>query len=52
MFDYFIDSETKQFVSWTESLGRFELDPDVPLQVIIILFTVFGIGYSFWLCFC
>lgn len=34
VFDYYIDSESKQFVSWTESLGRFELDPDVPLQVI------------------
>lgn len=33
VFDYFVDHETKQFVPWTESLGRFELDPDVPLQV-------------------
>lgn len=37
VFDYYIDSETKQFVSWSESLGRFELDPDMPLQVIIYL---------------
>ncbi|XP_023310922.1 dynein beta chain, ciliary-like, partial [Anoplophora glabripennis] len=36
VFDYFIDSETKQFVSWTESLGRFELDPDVPLQAVLV----------------
>lgn len=34
VFDFFIDNESKQFVSWTESLGRFELDPDIPLQVI------------------
>lgn len=33
VFDYYIDPETKQFVSWSESLTRFELDPDVPLQV-------------------
>lgn len=33
VFDYSIDSETKQFIPWSESLGRFELDPDIPLQV-------------------
>ncbi|KAJ8921300.1 hypothetical protein NQ315_013774 [Exocentrus adspersus] len=36
VFDYFIDSETKQFVSWSESLGRFELDPDTPLQAVLV----------------
>lgn len=34
VFDYYIDSETKQFVPWTQKLGRFELDHDMPLQVI------------------
>lgn len=33
VFDYYIDTETKQFAPWSESLGRFELDPDMPLQV-------------------
>nr|CAD7405001.1 unnamed protein product [Timema poppensis] len=32
VFDYYIDTETKQFVAWTERLPRFNLDPDVPLQ--------------------
>ncbi|EFA11309.2 dynein beta chain, ciliary [Tribolium castaneum] len=36
VFDYYIDSESKQFVPWTESLGRFELDPDVPLQAVLV----------------
>ncbi|XP_045482107.1 dynein beta chain, ciliary [Harmonia axyridis] len=36
VFDYFIDSETKQFVPWSESLGRFELDPDMPLQAVLV----------------
>nr|CAI5851783.1 unnamed protein product [Callosobruchus analis] len=36
VFDYYIDFETKQFVNWTESLGRFELDPDVPLQAVLV----------------
>lgn len=34
VFDYYIDPETKQFVPWTQRLGRFELDHDMPLQVI------------------
>jgi len=33
VFDYYIDSETKQFVPWTEKIPKFELDPDMPLQV-------------------
>ncbi|XP_044764909.1 dynein beta chain, ciliary [Coccinella septempunctata] len=36
VFDYYIDSETKQFVPWSESLGRFELDPDIPLQAVLV----------------
>lgn len=36
VFDYYIDDETKQFVSWSEKLGRFELDPDVPLQAVLV----------------
>ncbi|XP_031336595.1 dynein beta chain, ciliary isoform X1 [Photinus pyralis] len=36
VFDYFIDTETKQFLPWTERLGRFELDPEVPLQAILV----------------
>lgn len=34
VFDCYIDTETKQFVPWTQRLGRFELDHDMPLQVI------------------
>lgn len=33
VFDFYIDTETKQFFPWTECLGKFELDPDMPLQV-------------------
>lgn len=33
VFDYFIDPETKQFTSWSEKIIKFELDPDIPLQV-------------------
>ena len=33
VFDYFIDSETKKFVPWTEKVPKFELDSEMPLQV-------------------
>ena len=34
VFDYYIDAETKQFTLWTERVPKFELDSDIPLQVI------------------
>ena len=34
VFDYYIDQETKQWTLWTERVPKFELDPDMPLQVI------------------
>lgn len=37
VFDYFIDSETKKFTPWSEKMVPFELEPDVPLQVLITL---------------
>lgn len=33
VFDFYIDSETKQFVSWSEKMPRFVLDSDMPMQV-------------------
>ncbi len=33
VFDYYIDPETKKFEPWTKRVPKFELDPDVPLQV-------------------
>ncbi|XP_015596133.2 dynein beta chain, ciliary [Cephus cinctus] len=36
VFDYFIDSETKEFVPWTDRLPKFELDPDMPLQAALV----------------
>lgn len=34
IFDYYIDPESKKFMPWTDKVPTFELDPDVPLQVI------------------
>ncbi|KAF5277248.1 hypothetical protein FQR65_LT00356 [Abscondita terminalis] len=36
VFDYYIDTDTKQFLPWTERLGRFELDPEIPLQAVLV----------------
>ena len=33
VFDYFIDPETKKFEPWSKKTEKFELDPDMPLQV-------------------
>ncbi|XP_050527559.1 dynein beta chain, ciliary isoform X2 [Daktulosphaira vitifoliae] len=32
VFDYFIDTETKEFLPWSDIIPKFELDPDMPLQ--------------------
>ena len=36
MFDYYLCNESKKWVSWTEKLPRFELDPEIPLQVCML----------------
>lgn len=33
VFDFYIDTETKQFAPWTDKIPKFELDSDIPLQV-------------------
>ena len=34
VFDYYIDAESHKFEPWTKLVPKFELDPDMPLQVI------------------
>ncbi|KAK6645275.1 hypothetical protein RUM43_001551 [Polyplax serrata] len=36
VFDYYIDTETKQFTPWSERVPKFELDSDVPLQAVLV----------------
>ena len=33
VFDYYIDSETKKWMPWTDKIPKFEHDPEAPLQV-------------------
>ncbi|XP_077869744.1 dynein beta chain, ciliary-like [Saccoglossus kowalevskii] len=36
VFDYYIDAETHKFVSWAELVPNFELDPEMPLQAVLV----------------
>ncbi|RXM27080.1 Dynein heavy chain 11, axonemal [Acipenser ruthenus] len=36
VFDYFIDPDTKKFVPWADKTPVFELEPDVPLQTVLV----------------
>ncbi|XP_071376580.1 dynein axonemal heavy chain 11 [Centroberyx affinis] len=36
VFDYFVDSDTKKFSPWSERMVPFELEPDVPLQTVLV----------------
>ncbi|XP_069077648.1 dynein axonemal heavy chain 11-like [Pleurodeles waltl] len=36
VFDYFIDPETNKFTPWSEKIPDFEMEPDVPLQTILV----------------
>uniref|UniRef100_A0A3P9AZQ6 Dynein heavy chain 11, axonemal n=1 Tax=Maylandia zebra TaxID=106582 RepID=A0A3P9AZQ6_9CICH len=36
VFDYFIDPETKKFTPWSEKMVPFELEPDIPLQTVLV----------------
>lgn len=33
VFDYYIDTETKEFLPWSHIIPKYELDSDMPLQV-------------------
>ncbi|XP_041937573.1 dynein heavy chain 11, axonemal [Alosa sapidissima] len=36
VFDYYIDPDTKKFTSWSDQTPPFELEPDVPLQTVLV----------------
>lgn len=36
VFSFFIEPEYKKMMPWSEKVEHFELDPDLPLQVIIL----------------
>ncbi|XP_047669676.1 dynein axonemal heavy chain 11 [Tachysurus fulvidraco] len=36
VFDYYIDPNTKKFTAWSERTPTYELEPDVPLQTLLV----------------
>ncbi|KAK4326143.1 hypothetical protein Pmani_003308 [Petrolisthes manimaculis] len=36
VFDYFIERESLRFAPWSEKIPKFELDPDTPLQSLMV----------------
>lgn len=40
VFDYFVDPNTKKFTHWSENTPSFELEADIPLQVVNRSLTV------------
>nr|XP_018673081.1 dynein beta chain, ciliary [Ciona intestinalis] len=36
VFDFCIDASTRKFVPWSERVAKFEMDPDVPIQSILV----------------
>ncbi|KTG04987.1 hypothetical protein cypCar_00006303 [Cyprinus carpio] len=36
VFDYYIDPNTKRFTPWNERTPPFELEPDIPLQTVLV----------------
>ena len=37
VFDYYIESQSKKFAPWSDLVPKFELDPEMPLQVCFLL---------------
>ncbi|KAG8514707.1 Dynein heavy chain 11, axonemal, partial [Galemys pyrenaicus] len=36
IFDYYLDHKTKKFLPWTDKIPKFTMDPDVPLQRVLV----------------
>ncbi|KAG5833962.1 hypothetical protein ANANG_G00281510 [Anguilla anguilla] len=36
VFDYFIDPDTNKFAPWSDRIPSFELEPDIPLQTVLV----------------
>jgi dynein heavy chain len=36
IFDYFLDNESKKWLPWSEKIPKFEYDPEMPLQSVLV----------------
>jgi len=40
VFDYFLDSDTKKWMPWSEKVPKYCMDPDMPLQVKHVILNI------------
>jgi len=36
VFDFYVDAQAQEMVPWTQRVPKFELDPDLPLQAVLV----------------
>ena len=36
VFDFYVDNQQQDFVPWVQRVPKFELDPDIPLQAVLV----------------
>ena len=36
VFDYYVDNQQQEFAPWIQLVPKFELDPDLPLQAVLV----------------
>lgn len=39
VFDYYLDNETKRFLPWTDLVPKYQFDPEMPLQAVLVATT-------------
>ncbi|XP_039379207.1 dynein heavy chain 11, axonemal isoform X1 [Mauremys reevesii] len=36
IFDYYLDPKTRKFLPWTDKIPKFDMDPETPLQAVLV----------------
>lgn len=36
VFDFYVDSQQQEMIPWVDRVPKFELDPDLPLQAVLV----------------
>uniref|UniRef100_A0A8C0IKH9 Dynein axonemal heavy chain 11 n=1 Tax=Chelonoidis abingdonii TaxID=106734 RepID=A0A8C0IKH9_CHEAB len=36
IFDYYLDPKTRKFLPWTDKVPKFDMDPEIPLQAVLV----------------
>ena len=43
VFDYYIDAESKKFELWTKKIPKFDFDPELPMQVLLVYIIIVSV---------